>query len=167
MSRVVYDYDLLEKLRAALASYFGHLRWANTFKLKKSLLKRHSFLKWFFKIEGWKIIPKYKIPVKIPTLKLQYRYFKTRFAGDVIFFRKGKYYEFFEDDKDTALKLGLKKMNRHSDRNTKYGFPIWLEKSFSDKISRMGRSLTVINEGERYLTGIKERFPKYRLVAQL
>ena len=96
-----------------------------------------------------------------------YRCFKTKFAGDVIFFKKGKYYEFFEDDKDTALKLGLKKMNRHSDRNTKYGFPIWLEKSFSDKISRMGRCLTVITEGERYLTGIKERFPKYRLVAQL
>ena len=71
--RVVYDYDLLEKLRAALASCFGHFRWANTFRLKKSLLKRYSFLKWFFKIEGWKIIPKYEIPVKIPTLKLQYR----------------------------------------------------------------------------------------------
>jgi RNA-directed DNA polymerase len=162
--RVVYNYDLLEKLRATLASYFGHFRWANTFRLKKSLLKRYSFLKWFFKIKGWNIIPKYKIPSQIPTLKLQYRYFKTKFAGDVIFLKKGKYYEFFEDDKDIALKLGLKQMNRHSDRNTKYGFPIWLEKSFSARIRRMGRSLTVITEGGRYLTGIKERFPKYRLV---
>jgi len=164
--RVVYDYDLLEKLRATLASYFGHFRWANTFRLKESLLKRYSFLKRFFKIEGWKIIPKYKIPVKIPTLKLQYRYFKTKFAGDVIFFKKGKYYEFFEDDRDITLTLGLKKMNRPFDGNTTYGFPIWLEKSFSARIRRTGRSLTVITEGERYLTGIKERFPKYRLVAQ-
>ncbi|MFC1813356.1 reverse transcriptase domain-containing protein [Thermodesulfobacteriota bacterium] len=165
--RVMYDYELLEKLRATLASYFGHFRWANTFRLKKSLLERYGFLNWFFTIEGWKIIPKYKMPVKIPTLKLQYRYFKGKFPEDVIFFRKGKYYEFFGDDTDTALKLGLKKMNRHSDRNTKYGFPIWLEKSFSERIKQLGRSLTVITEGGRYLTGIKERFPKYRLVAQL
>lgn len=164
--RVIYDYALLEELRATLASYFGHFKWANTFNLKKSLLKRYSFLEWFFTIEGKKIIPKYKMPARIPTLKLQYRYFKTKFAGDVIFFKKGKYYEFFEDDKETALKLGLKKMNRHSDRNTKYGFPIWLEKSFSARILRTGRSLTVITEGEGYLTGIKERFPKYRLVPQ-
>jgi len=85
---VIYDYELLEKLRATLASYFGHFRWANTFRLKKSLLMR-------------------------------------------------------------------------------YGFPIWFERSFSARIRRLGRSLTVITEGERYVTGIKERFPKYRLVAQL
>jgi hypothetical protein len=64
------------------------------------------------------------------------------------------------------MQLGLKKMNRHSDCNTKYGFPIWLEKSFSAGIMRMGRSLTVITEGERYVTGIKERYPKYRLLSQ-
>ncbi len=164
--KVVYDYDLLEKLRTTLASYFGHCKWANTFNLKKSLLKRYGFLKYFFIIDGWKIIPKYNIQVKIPTLKLQYRYFKTMFAEDIIFFKKGRYYEFFEDDREIAMQLGLKKMNRYSDRNTKYGFPIWLEKSFAARIRRMDRSLTVITEGERYVTGIKERFPKYRLVLQ-
>ena len=163
---MIYDYRVLDKLRATLASYFGHFKWADSYRLQMSLLKRYGFLEWFFKIEGGKIIPKYKIPVKIPTLKLQYRYFKTKFFGDVIFFKKGKYYEFFEDDRDIALTLGLKKMNRHFDGNTTYGFPIWLEKSFSARIRRTGRSLTVITEGERYLTGIKERFPKYRLVAQ-
>jgi len=164
--KVVYDYEKLEKLRSTLASYFGHFKWANTFRLKKSLLERHSFLRYFFKIEEEKIIPKYKIPARIPTLKLQYRYFKTLFAEDVIFFKKGKYYEFFEDDCETALQLGLKKMNWHSDRNMKYGFPVWLEKSFISRIKRMGRSLTVVTEGDNYLTGIKKRFPKYRLVMQ-
>jgi RNA-directed DNA polymerase len=164
--KVIYDYRLLDKLRATLASYFGHFKWANSNRLQMSLLKRYGFLEWFFKIEGWKIMPKYKIPDNIPTCKLQYRYFKTKFSGDVIFFKKGKYYEFFEDDRDIALTLGLKKMNRHSEGNTAYGFPIWLEKFFSARIRRMGKSLTVITEGERYLTGIKERFPKYRLIAQ-
>ncbi len=164
---VVYDYELLEKLKSTLASYFGHFKWVNTFNLKKSLLKRYGFLKYFFNIEGWKIIPKYKIPVNIPTLKPQYRYFRTMFADDVIFFKKGKYYEFFEDDSETAMQLGLKKMNRHFGCNMKYGFPIWLEKSFIARIRRMGRSLTVVTEGGRYLTGIKERFPKYRIVPQV
>lgn len=134
---------------------------------EKSLLNRYDFLKYFFSFDGWKIIPKYKIPARIPSLKLQYRYFKTIFAEDVIFFKKGKYYEFFEDDRKTALQLGLKKINRYFDHTTTYGFPIWLEKSFAARIIQQGRSLTVITEGERYLTGIKERFPKYRIVSQV
>ena len=165
--RVIYDYEQLENLRASLASYFGHFKWANTFRLKKSLLTRYDFLKYFFTIDGWKIIPKYKIPTQMLTVKLQYRYFKTLFTDDIIFFKKGKYYEFFEDDRKTALQLGLKKMNRLSDRCTTYGFPIWLEKSFVARIRQMGQPLTVITEGERYLTGIKERFPEYRIVPQV
>ncbi len=164
--RLIYDYEQLENLRASLASYFGHFKWANAFRLKQSLLNRYDFLKYFFSFDGWKIIPTYKIPAQIPTIKLQYRYFKTLFAEDIIFFKKGKYYEFFEDDRKIAKKLGLKKMNRHSDCCTTYGFPVRLEKSFAGRIRQMGRSLTVISEGERYLTGIRQRFPKYRIMPQ-
>lgn len=45
---VHYHYELLEQLRAVAASYFGHLKWANTYKLRCAILKQYDFLKDFF-----------------------------------------------------------------------------------------------------------------------
>lgn len=49
--RYRYDYALLEKLRAVFASYMCHMKWADTYRLRVSLLKQYSFLKEYFNLQ--------------------------------------------------------------------------------------------------------------------
>ena len=48
---VKYDYVLLEKLRSVIASYLGHLKWADTYRLRSAILERFNFLKEYFSFE--------------------------------------------------------------------------------------------------------------------
>ena len=164
--KVIYDYQTLERLMATLASYFGHFKWADSYRLKMSLMKRYGFLKRFFNLKDGKITKNYRVPGNIPSLRLQYLYFKTRFSEDVLLFQVGSHYEFYEDDGDIARMLGLKKIRKPSARNVTYGFSVRLEKAFVNRIKDYGRSVTVVGERDRYLTNVKQRLPKYSLVLQ-
>ena len=108
----------------------------------------------------------YSVPGNIGSLRLQYRYFKTRFSGDVLLFQVGSRYEFYEDDGDIARMVGLKKIHKPSARNATYGFPARLEKAFINRIMGLRWSTTVVGETDRYLTKVKQRLPKYSLVFQ-
>lgn len=162
--KVIYDYQILERLMATLASYCGHFKWANSFRLQNSILERYSFLKRFFKLKDNQLTEIYRTPTNIPSLILQYRYFKTRFPGDVLLFQVGRFYQFYQSDNDVATMLRLKRINKSSNRKVKYGFPVRLEKVYINKLTRNNKSVTVVGEGDRYLTRVKERVPKYRLV---
>lgn len=141
--KVIYDYPVLERLRATLASYFGHFKWADSYRLQMSLIKRYSFLRKFFSLKDGRITENYRVPGNISSLRLQYRYFKTRFSEDVLLFQVGNYYEFYQGDSDVAGMLGLKKIHKSSGRNVKYGFPARHEKAFIDRIKGCGRSVTL------------------------
>jgi hypothetical protein len=164
--KVAYDYQVLERLRSTLASYFGHFKWADSYRLQMSLMKRYGFLKRFFSLKDGRIKENFRVPQNIPSLRLQYRYFKTRFPEDVLLFQVGNHYEFFEDDSEIARMLGLKVIQKPSVRKVKYGFPVRYEKAFVGRIKGFGRSVTVVGEKDRYLTRVKERLPKYSLVFQ-
>jgi len=163
--RVVYDYPALEKLWATLASYLGHFKWADSYRLQAGLFKHYGFLKRFFSVQtGRRIQALYKVPAKIPSLRLQERYFRTRFPTDVLLFQVGGYYEFFRgDDKDAGM-LGLNKVTCRCGRKVQYGFPVRMEKPFVKKIMSAGKTVTVVGESDRYLTRIKELLPRYSLV---
>ncbi len=165
--KVVYDYRELEKLRAILASYFGHFKWADSYRLQNGLINRYRFLRRFFTLKEGKVTENFRTPGNIPTLKLQYLHFKTKFPEDIILFQVGRYYEFYEGDRETAAMLGLKGIYQPSSRGIKYGFPVRLEKVYIDKIMGLERSLTVVGEENRYMTGVKVRLPKYSLLFQL
>jgi len=162
--KVTYDYQILEKLRATLSSYFGHFKWANSYRLKMSLVERYEFLEKFFKQKEGKFTAIYRVPAKTPSLRLQYLYFKTRFSRDVLLFQVGGYYQFYRSDGDIADMLRLKRINKSSIRKVKYGFPVRLEKAYINMLRRYRKSVTVVAEGDRYLTRVKERLPRYRLV---
>jgi hypothetical protein len=165
-TKVVYDFEALEKLRAAQASYFGHLKWADAYRLQMSLIKKYGYLRWFFSLKNRKVISTYRTPDKISSLMLQYRYFKTKFPDDILFFQVGRYFDFFEGDRQTAMMLGLRELKKPPCRGVKCGFPVRLKKAFTDKIKHYGKSLTVIKEADTYLAGVKKRLPSYRLVFQ-
>jgi len=164
--KLIYDYQILEKLRATLASYFGHFKWANSYRLQMSLIEKSELLKRFFTFRGGRLKEDYRIPPNISSLRLQYRYFKTRFPKDVLLFQVGGYYQFYQDESETAHRLGLKRINRSKTRKVKYGFPITFAEAYIDRLKRYGKSVTVVGEEDRYLTRVKERLLRYRLVLQ-
>lgn len=143
---------------------WGHFKWANSNQLQMGLMKRYDFLRRFFSLKDGKITRTYRIGKNFPSLRSQYQHFKRMFSVDILLFQVGSHYEFYHSDRDVAGILGLKKIHKPLARNVKYGFPVRHEKAFIDRIKGYGRSLTVIGEGDRYLTRVKERLPKYSLV---
>ena len=162
--KLSYDYPILEKLGATLASYFGHFKWANSSRLQMSLVTRYRFLEKFFTFKEGKFTATYRTPQNIPSIRLQYHYFKTKFARDVLLFQVGRYYQFYQNNDAGAQLLGLRKIHTLSDRKAKYGFPTRFENVYIRKLKKYGRSVTVVGEGDTYLTRVKERVPRYRLV---
>jgi len=53
-----WDYETLEKLRSSIQSYLGHLRWANSYNLKRGLLER-EIISGHFDVDGNTLIRKY------------------------------------------------------------------------------------------------------------
>ena len=164
--KVVYDYSVLARLMATLSSYFGHFKWANSYRLQMSLMKRYDFLRRFFTLKDGKITQTYRIGKNFPSLRSQYQHFKRMFSGDVLLFQVGSYYEFYQGGSDIAAMLKLKRTNKPLIRTVEYGFPVSLEGVYINRLKENGRSVTVVREGDRYLTRVKERLPKYTLVFQ-
>ncbi|KJR40357.1 Retron-type reverse transcriptase [Candidatus Magnetoovum chiemensis] len=154
-----YNYEAIEKLRAVLASYFGHLKWANTYNLKKSILAKYKFLHEFFSFENDEIVPLYKYCEVFPSVKSQYLYYSCKFRGSVIFFQVGCFFEFYGRlRKDIVRTLSLKKIKK-SNRGAVYGFPLKREKYYLRKAVQNGCSVVIIRERDRYLCKVKQRKP--------
>ncbi len=163
--KVTFDYNVLAKLMATLSSYFGHFKWANSYRLQMDLMKRYAFLKWFFNLENSRFRQVYKVSRGFTSLKSQFLYFKRKFSGDILLFQVGNYYEFYQNDSkdDIDNMLKLKRIQKSSIRKVSCGFPVRLEEVYINRLKRIGESITVIGEEDRYLTRVKERLPKYRL----
>ena len=164
--KIVYNYDVLSSLMSTLSSYFGHFKWANSYRLQRSLLSRYAFLREFFTLKDGRFIRIFKIARNFTSFKYQYLYFKRRFREDVLLFQGGNYYEFYHEnlDGETARMLRLKRISKSSIRKVIYGFPVRLEKLYIDRLKGYGKSVAVIGEEDKYLTRVKMRLPKYRLV---
>ena len=158
-----YDYELLEKLRAVLASYMGHLKWANTARLKTALLKRYDFLKEYFVFGGGGILPLYKHPRLFPTISRQYAYYARRFREAVFFFQVGCFYEFYAELKEEVKNAVELKRLKTGKRPVRYGFPVRLEKEYAGRLLTMGIPVVIIKETDRYIGRIKERLPAMKI----
>ena len=66
-----YDYKLLEQLRSVLASYRGHMKWADTYSLRRAILRRYSFLKESFSFNNGRIRPLYKFCEIFPMVSMK------------------------------------------------------------------------------------------------
>ncbi len=92
--RYGFDEEILDRLMAALSSYLGHFRMANTYHLCLSLWNRYTFLSRYFDFDPGtrKLVRKYKYPRMIRRTCQQYFYYRWRFKGDVIFFQVGSFF---------------------------------------------------------------------------
>ena len=162
--RYSFDEEVLDKLRATLASYLGHFKMANTHKLRESIWKRYFFLSQYFDfdVKTRKLVCKYKYPVGIRKTYRQYLFYRWRFKGDVVLFQVGRFFEFYSTrDEKIAGILGLTKMKKNK-RGARYGFPVTALNKYLHKIRCLKRSVTVISERDRYFYEIKERVPVCR-----
>lgn len=156
----IYDFDRekLDNLFATFTSYLGHFKHADSFKLVKAVWQRHSFLSRYFKLDfdNMKIQRKYVVPGNFRTVRQQYGYFQKMFAGDIVFFQVGRFFEFYHGaSKQIAGLLNLSPLKKNR-RDARYGFPAKKMVRYLRHALDTDKSVVVVMEG-KYLTGIKER----------
>jgi RNA-directed DNA polymerase len=162
--RYRFDTAVLDELNAVLASYLGHFKLADSFRLRQGLLRDFTFLGEYFgtDLASGTLKRKNKPPPGLRGVARQYRHFRRSFLGDVLFFQVGKFIEFYQPgDAIVAADLGLRRMARNR-RGARYGFPLARSGGHLLSLLATGRSVTLIGESGRFGDGVKERVPRYR-----
>ena len=160
-----FNEPLLDALSATVSSYLGHFKLANCWHLWQSLWARYSFLAQYFDFDAkqWKLVRKYSVPAGLRVVRQQYRYFRWRFPEDVLFFRVGRFFEFYDIGETPQLaSLGLKKMGWNR-RGARHGFPARNLKQKLSKLLSQGDTVLLIGEKEIELGGVRRRTPLCRL----
>ena len=171
--RYRFDAAALDELAAVLASYWGHFSLADSFNLRQSIWRRYLFLHQFFEMEqDGRLKRKDRFRSAISNTWHQYRHYRCRFPGDVLFFQVGRFMEsqgipslrdiFYQpDDAMPARRLGLEGMATNR-RGARFGFPVSDIGKHLHKLIAEGRSVTLVAETGRRLDRIKERLPTCR-----
>lgn len=159
-----FDEHLLDELAAVVSSYLGHLKMANSWRLVQSLWQRFDFLAQYFDFDAqhWRLVRKYKVPAGLNTVRRQYRHFRWRFPNDVLLFRVGKFYEFYDVGPSPGVAhLELKRM-RWNRRGARHGFPAhYLQQNLARLLS-MNTTILLIEERPSATGGVRRRLPQYR-----
>jgi hypothetical protein len=161
-----FNESVLDALSATVSSYLGHFKLANSWHLWQSLWARYSFLAQYFGFDAqqWKLVRKYTVPSGLAVVCQQYRYFRWRFPEDVLFFRVGRFFEFYDIGESPQLAcLGLKKMGWNR-RGARHGFPVHKLKWNLERVLSQGASVLLIGEKESGSGGIRSRTPLCRFV---
>lgn len=161
---VKYDYDLLERLRAVIASCLGHLKWANTCHLRCTLFNRYGFLKEFFSFDNGRVKPKYRFCKIFSCVRSQYFYYANRFKGVVVFFEVGRFFEFYSGTSPVLDIFDLKPV-KPIRRGVKYGFPLRLGENYAEIAVEQGIPVVIVREADRYVGSIKQRLPVMKIMA--
>jgi hypothetical protein len=155
---VRYDPAALQKLMATWSSYLAHLTMANTYRLKGKLLDRFAWLGQVFRRADGKLKRVDEAPATLHGLKRQYRFFLKKCSGSILFFQVGRFYEFYDNQAERAIRLlGLKKIEARKGFRTRCGFPIKLQKRYLGTLMRLGTPVHVVREREGWVSGVKKR----------
>ncbi len=154
---IKYDRPLVEQLQAVLGSYWGHLKWADTFKLRAALLLRYGFLNEFMTEVVSHPVFTSRFRREFPDVKSQYRYYAARFKSSAVFFQVGSFYEIY-DNAAWVRQLGLRPISG-SRRGALFGFPVKLERGYREKLLSAEKPVVVVHETGIYYGRLKERVP--------
>ena len=165
--------DILEKLRATIASYWGHFIHADSYKLRTSILKKNQWLLEYFEITANVLIntakgfiPKYKQPKLWNKVANQYKYYADKYKDSIVLFEVGKYIEFYDDIKSSVVDLFKLKPLKANKRGAIYGFPKQRINKYKNILEKAKYSWITVHETGRILCGIKERLPYERATAE-
>ncbi len=163
----------VRQLRQILASYLGHFKHANAYKLTRSLFEKYAYLKDIFTVnnEG-RLIPLYEPPFEPANMWRQYRWAVEQYGGHCIFFQVGKFCEFYGEQAErygrffgltpltpTSLRAPTVGSHKGRGRNTgmQCGFPVRYMKEFKAKALNAGVPYVVVGERGYYPSGLKKR----------
>lgn len=179
-SSVTYRFDaaVLEQLRAALASWFGHLRPAASHRLVAALWQRHAWLLQYFQPVGLadglpnltsaavRLLARHQ-PSPPPTNLLgQYRHWQLRFPGDRVWIQVGAFVERLQWPPRALAPArgvggGLRRM-RPNRRGAIDGFPLaQIRRRCRAEVSA-GRSVVFVGQSGRQCGRLLERLPMWR-----
>ncbi len=136
------------ELRQVIASYLGHFRHADAYKLTQSVFEKHAWLNMIFTLRDGSIIERLKYKGCFRSLKIQLFFYRSRLAGCVLLFQVGGYVEMYGRDAVFAgqylncrVRCGFRGMDYAA------GFPLRLTEKVTQKIVSLGRSCSFIAQG--------------------
>ena len=146
--KIVVPPEIVIELRQVIASYLGHFRHADAYKLTQSVFEKHAWLNMIFTLRGGSIIERLKYKGCFRSLKMQMFFYRDRLAGCVLLFQVGGYVELYGRDAVFAGKY-LNCRIRRGFRGMDFaaGFPQHRAEKVISKIVALGRSYSFIAQG--------------------
>jgi retron-type reverse transcriptase len=169
--RINYFYPELKRLHSVLASYLGHFKHANSYRLIEGVFKHFSELGYFFELKwladrSLQLLTLFDFKSVAGGIGSQYGYYVSCFKDSLLFFQVGYYYEFYAElPTEVVSLLKLRRLQRSS-RNAYYGFPCNKESEYLSKVLNLGYSVVIIHETTSYLGRLKQRLPVVKLFKQ-
>jgi retron-type reverse transcriptase len=149
----------VRQLRQTLASYLGHFKHADSYRLIRGLFEKYAYLKDIFSIDDLgSLLPLYEPPFKPATLRGQYTWAAKRYVDHCIFFQVGSFCEFYGAQAGRYGRFfGLKPMAKTRMNAAQCGFPMRYLKEFKEKALQVGLPYVVVAEQGFYPSGLKKR----------
>lgn len=145
-----FEPDMLDGLRASLASYAGHLRWAACRRLWLSLWRQHVWLHHYFEpgTPMGRLRPRAAAPDAARSVWQQYRHWCREFPGDEVWMQVGGFME--------RLQWPPRRLPRQGPRPTRRGLVegVPLERWATKRRQRLGEGHTVL-EVRQAADGVK------------
>jgi len=123
------------KLYCTLNSYFGAFSHASCHRLVQTIFTKNLPLRTMFKNKEFKVIKRWSPPFRSANLYTQYRFFRARFRG-LLLFQVGCYLEMYDKDALWAVKhLGMKRIFPRKGFYARCGISMKRLKAFSKKLA--------------------------------
>jgi retron-type reverse transcriptase len=158
--------ETIHQLRQTLASYLGHFKHADSYRLTQSLFEKYTYLKDIFAVdEEGHLRPLYEPLAEPASLRGQYRWVTDRYKGYCVFFQVGRFCEFYGLQAErygkffglSPLTPALSPKGRGRNVGTLCGFPVRYLKEFKTKALNLGAPYVVVGERGYYPSGLKKR----------
>jgi len=151
--------EKVQKLRQTLASYLGHFKHANSYRLIRGLFEKYRYLKYIFAVDdNGCLLPLYEPPFEPETLRGQYTWAAKQYCDHCIFFQVGSFCEFYGAQAERyGGFFGLKPQTGTRMNSTQCGFPVRYLRDFKKKALQAGLPYVVVAERGFYPAGLKKR----------
>jgi len=149
----------VRQLRQTLASYLGHFRHADAFRLTRRLFEKYEYLKDIFSLDDeGRLSPVYEPPFEPATLRGQYKWVTGSYGDYCIFFQVGRFCEFYGPQAERYCRpFGLKLEEGKRMPGIQCGFPVRYLKEFKEEAFQAGMPYVVVGERGYYPSGLKNR----------
>lgn len=155
-----FDRNVVDALQATLASYLGHYRHANSWRLQQQLWRRFYYLQYYFTVaDAGRLQRRDRVPNSLRSVRKQYQFIRRSYPDALLLFKVGSFYEWFDGQGMFVAKLlGLKPLT-HNRRGALYGFPVAQLPSKIVTLQNVAPSILFVNELDAEGGGLKRRVP--------